>query len=95
MSTKKMTKNAITRDEVYRALGIDPPVTKAQIRAAIKAKGKTLPRETRQTVLDLWWEGKTVGEIREALDISVDEFHGVILLNIKKVTISTLNKVTV
>lgn len=92
MAVKAKTKKDTERETARKILRSMYP-TKAQIRAAIKAKGKTVPRETRQRVLDLAREDKTLKEIAQALGLSVDEAYGVILLNTRRVTI--LNRETV
>lgn len=59
---------------------------------AIKA-AKGLPKETRQAVLDLIFEGVKFGEVASKLGITLDEVCGVYAMNLKKVPI--LNRVAV
>lgn len=91
--TKRGKAKKDTVQETARKILQSAYPTKAQIRAALKAKGKALPRETRQRVLDVAREGRTLREISEALGLPVPEVYGVILLNTRRVTV--LNEVTV
>jgi hypothetical protein len=52
------------------------------IRRQWQAQARTLPLETRQAMLDALRAGKTVGEVREAFDVTLESVCGLIDMNI-------------
>ncbi len=57
-----------------------------------KKEAMDLTVETRQAFLDLMWQGKSIGEARDELDITFDAANGIMMINIADV--SFLRKVT-
>lgn len=58
-----------------------------------KQKAMELTKEKRQEFLDLMWNGKTIKEAYTICKISFDEANGIMMLNLKDITM--LNTKTV
>lgn len=85
-------KERLTKDEanrILKLLGHQPlpkRVTTATVKAELKRQAKKLPLEKRQSVLDLIWKKLTFVQVAEQAGVTLEEAHGVLLLNTYTVT---------
>lgn len=64
-------------------LGSWCPKAPQHYKMQLRKKVAALPKDTRQKVLDLIWEGKTIGEVKDQLKLETDVVAQIISDNIK------------
>ncbi|MBI3584222.1 MAG: hypothetical protein HY096_09795 [Nitrospinae bacterium] len=64
-------------------------------RQECKYKAQRLEIDRRHKFLDLIWQGKTIGQAADEVGITFDEANGIIMLNLKKHKLITLNRISI
>jgi len=95
MASKPKKQQKMTRtqkNEILWKMGLKPIPTRAQIRAAWKAKAKAESKEKRQEILDMIRANCHPDAIAQHAGVDVDTVYGVLYLN--RYSVQLLREVT-
>ena len=92
----KKAREEISYRKSCKRFNIKPIETRRECEARMKREAKALPKELRQKCLDTYREGgRSLDEMAKICGVTVSQIAGVFLLNLKRVTYTTLNTETV
>lgn len=92
----KKAREEISYRKSCKRFNLKPIETRREAEARMKSDAKALPKELRQKCLDTYREGgRSLDEMATLCGVTVQQMVGVFLINIKRVTYTTLNTETV
>ena len=92
----RKAKDEISYLKQCKKFNVKPVESRRECEARMKREAKALPKELRQKCLDTYREGgRSLDEMAKICGVTVSQIAGVFLLNLKRVTYTTLNTETV